>query len=97
MKAPARPRCEVDEAYAFSYSEDPAIGTLTPIMCSHFPTFLVRLAARPIVGEVTGRQPREFVLCATHRAIVEALDRTILHAGGKPRVLEVSSLPGAGG
>ena len=83
----------MDEAYAFSYSEDPAIGTLTPILCSHFPTFLVRLAARPAGSEPAGRPPRDFTLCATHKAIVEALDRTIVRAGGKGRVVQLRVLP----
>ncbi|HZY91398.1 MAG TPA: hypothetical protein VFG07_01285 [Thermoplasmata archaeon] len=94
MKAPSRRRCEVDEAYSYSYSEDPAIGTLTPILCSHFPTFLVRLQPKANPGDPTARPPREFILCATHRAIVEALDRTIQHSGGKPRVLEVQPING---
>ncbi|HYK93510.1 MAG TPA: hypothetical protein VEY07_05655 [Thermoplasmata archaeon] len=94
MKAPAHSRCEVDEAYSYSYSEDPAIGTLTPTLCSHFPAFAVRLHGRANSPEAPARPPREFTLCATHRAIVEALDRSIQHSGGKPRVIEVVALPG---
>lgn len=93
MSARGRQRCEVDEAYSYSYSEDPAIGTLTPILCSHFPTFLVRLLSRLPSADASGRPSRGFALCATHRAIVEALDRTIVLAGGKPRVLGVSEAP----
>ena len=96
MKVPARPRCEVDEAYSYSYSDDPAIGTLTPTLCSHFPAFAVRLYGRPSSAESVARPPRDFTLCATHRAIVEALDRTIQHSGGKGRVIDVVPLAGQG-
>ncbi len=88
-------RCQVDEAYSFSYSEDPAIGTLTPTLCSHAPTHVVRLQAKPADPAVAPRPPRDFTLCSTHRAIVDAFDRSIVNFGGKPRVLGVRALPPA--
>ncbi len=86
-------RCQVDDAYAFTYSEDPALGVLTPTLCSHQPVHAVRLQGRPAGAGAAPTPPRLFTVCATHRAILEAFDRSIRASGGRPRILEIRVLP----
>ncbi len=88
---PAR-RCQVDDAYAFTYSEDPALGVLTPTLCSHQPAFIARLQGRAPPTAAPASPVRTFTVCATHRAILEAFDRSIRASGGRPRILEVRPL-----
>lgn len=82
-------QCEVDDAYAYSFSDDPAIGTLTPTLCSHRPSVVVTLRSRRSNVPGAPTATRDFRVCATHRAIVAAFDRTIQADGGQPRLVAV--------
>jgi|GEM_PF-3136034 len=87
MRRTAGVQCEVDSIYAFSFTDDPALGSLSPTLCSHIVAVRIRVRGRP-GGPDAGPSPvRDFGVCATHRAIVEALDRTIRAAGGQPRLV----------
>ena len=89
MRESGEYRCEVDGVYAYAYSDDPAIGNLSPTLCSHLIAFRIVVRARR-AGADGAFPSREFAVCATHRAIVEALDRTIRSVGGQPRLVSVT-------
>ena len=93
MRRIAGVQCEVDSIYAFSFTDDPALGSLSPTLCSHLVALRMRIRGRP---PADGAPPpvRDFGVCSTHRAIVEALDRTIRAGGGSPRIIGIVAANG---
>ncbi|HTT35488.1 MAG TPA: hypothetical protein VMH78_06440, partial [Thermoplasmata archaeon] len=57
----------------------------------HLASFRVTVRARRAGGDANA-PPREYFVCTTHRAILDALDRTVRADGGVPRLVSTQAL-----